>query len=896
MSSYEAQRILNLAREESPRLPSNQTSTSLCEQTPSDLQSPRRYMSPASQTESSPVTRTNSEISLHPPMRRRSLIQTPGVATRPAASANSTWSRRSSVRYSHPPTPSMSRQPSIETLNHRFSMPACVTTEAPRAPTPESIDYSTTGAFRFGTLRITNGSPDLTPNPGVAMSELGVRKVRLSPISGEDYFANSLIYNESATSETAHDSTQLATVLEGSHDKKHPISQVLEIQSKHAAIDDDLFEDDNQLDFSGIEVLDIRIDPNARRILPPSMDPSQSLAQGVTRSDSGFESNTTNSDSSQSCNSLTKADSGYSSNKSMRSFQDETPIESPDTEDPSGPSEEERNKPSNDSTTAPRSPLKPQHPDLPVTLQGSISRYANDGRGPTPPPKDTPGFQPSLQAEPARKQPSVIDTSESVFKRSLASLRSTPTSPATPTSVRSEDSISSSLSIGHSTQRPGRLQRLLSLKNSTKPPLTVHETHAVDNIVPSIPKEVEDKLREHTGMYPMASRRLTLKSHMSKETLKTIMSVGSLEVPGADSIPPRTPTFPDRAEETTENVIDLQDLAAETTLKQTFNSMQSGFKSVAASMRQNRKSILRKPVPTALDLQKAGAIQSSLDETLLAGVQAELKSHATNTNNLGGNDYDVAAKALQPASEMPSRSQSMTATGRQQHSQLRTFSLNTKSSRDFNQASSSYQLMPAQGGIASPQDSLASRNSFRLPPPRSHVSPQGPAAAQRKGYHGAAKQPSSPPPQTYMNRFNRHRGQSLSLAHGQVVAVPPEASTKRASLDFHRPGSASSTLRRQLSLDGTGKRQLRVANVSQTMHQGSFAGWEYHSRTDSSIDSRLYQSQFERVPPYVPRKSHRRNLSAGNRPYHQQHGGEPAPYRILHSYNSPAYRNAPIWG
>jgi hypothetical protein len=49
--------------------------------------------------------------------------------------------------------------------------------------------------------------------------------------------------------------------------------------------------------------------------------------------------------------------------------------------------------------------------------------------------------------------------------------------------------------------------------------------------------------------------------------------------------------------------------------------------------------------------------------------------------------------------------------------------------------------------------------------------------------------------------------------------------------------------------------------------------------------------QFGVYPPHVPR-GHYRNRSMGNR------NGYPvnAPYRILHSYNSPAYRNVPIWG
>lgn len=50
-------------------------------------------------------------------------------------------------------------------------------------------------------------------------------------------------------------------------------------------------------------------------------------------------------------------------------------------------------------------------------------------------------------------------------------------------------------------------------------------------------------------------------------------------------------------------------------------------------------------------------------------------------------------------------------------------------------------------------------------------------------------------------------------------------------------------------------------------------------------------------PPYVPRSgSHYRNRSMGSSYYGWPGGGRQVPYRVLHSYNSPAYRNVPIWG
>ncbi|CAK7229520.1 hypothetical protein SCUCBS95973_007251 [Sporothrix curviconia] len=56
----------------------------------------------------------------------------------------------------------------------------------------------------------------------------------------------------------------------------------------------------------------------------------------------------------------------------------------------------------------------------------------------------------------------------------------------------------------------------------------------------------------------------------------------------------------------------------------------------------------------------------------------------------------------------------------------------------------------------------------------------------------------------------------------------------------------------------------------------------------------FYYQQYARPPPNVPRGAHHRNRSLGSR--HGPVPGPQAPYRILHSYNSPAYRGVPIWG
>ncbi|KAL1888308.1 hypothetical protein Sste5346_009633 [Sporothrix stenoceras] len=110
--------------------------------------------------------------------------------------------------------------------------------------------------------------------------------------------------------------------------------------------------------------------------------------------------------------------------------------------------------------------------------------------------------------------------------------------PLTPASVRSNGSVSAH-SIGSGTQRPSKLLRFLSFANvapnvapANKGPPAMHVTHIEDDgaaDIPSVPTIVNEKLREHTGLFPMTTKRLALKTQMSRDTLKTIFSVGSLE-------------------------------------------------------------------------------------------------------------------------------------------------------------------------------------------------------------------------------------------------------------------------------------------------------------------------------------------------------------------------------
>lgn len=944
LSSYEAQRILNLVRDHPTPLPRTQTSTSLFEldQDERRARASRRVSLPI-HTESAPISRSNSDMSLHPPMRRRSMIQTPGVATRTRPSPSSSQSAQSSFRHSHPPTPTMSRQPSLESNDGRFlSLPPLPSSHNEvgslyRVLTPQDTDYSTTGAFKLGTLRITNGSPDLTPNVARALEAVDEQGAS-NGIQG-DYFSKepssgsanvnltSLSHSSSQAGGHQNPSVIVSQPVPGSSSPKLSISvpyqglshrypselkpsldevsprssgsPTLKTQSRQAAVDDHLFDDDDALEISVQEVLDVRIDANAKSPPRSAPEPIKLGTQGVQRTDSGFVSNS-RSESSKSYSSLAKADSGYSSNVSLRSLRAGRKATAAEREP----------RTSVDSASA--SP-RVQNKGLLTTSNEPTSATAQPENGPTPPPKDDAsptkqahGDTPSTTTEPtpSRTRSVRLQTATAGNTQLGDAREEEPSDTSSPTRNSSEAS-SSSLSIGNNSQKPGRLQRLLSLRSSpfSKQALTVHVTHAVDNNrVPSIPKDVEEKLRERTGLFPMTTKRLALKNQMSKDTLKTILSVGSLESSKEDEAPSSAPIPPQQEEQGAETSDVTADTKDTTPRKNTFTSMQSNFRHAAMSAISNRKSYSRKHVPSPREeSQEMASHVPGKDEAMLP-TEAELTSYQSINSTLGNNAYDLAARALHtPAQTQPNRPENV-----------------RPAMRSAPSGSS-----PLQKHRSSPPVSMTTRGSFRPPPPRSPLSPQGPAVLRATSrventHHVATSRGIS-----YQAPEGHRRGRSASGFQYRAASCGPAPAPRRMSVGSYGPSPSSSRhnsitsvqsdlvrgardgrvnaqnptgldwqLKRQASLDGFSG----TAHLAQPAHRGptmARPGWNPQDGSQAVGDPYLDQTAWV-PPPYVPRASHRRNLSAGSRPYNQG-AGQP-PYRILHSYNSPAYRNAPIWG
>ncbi|KAI6780614.1 uncharacterized protein J7T54_008532 [Emericellopsis cladophorae] len=112
--------------------------------------------------------RSESEVSLYAPVRRRSAIHTPGVATRSEAEPKveeHPVPRKRSHRNSLPSRCNSLEQPPTVRPHSMLPSPSCGTPD--RVATPSENDYKSLGAIRFGSLRVTNGTPVSSPGDGL---------------------------------------------------------------------------------------------------------------------------------------------------------------------------------------------------------------------------------------------------------------------------------------------------------------------------------------------------------------------------------------------------------------------------------------------------------------------------------------------------------------------------------------------------------------------------------------------------------------------------------------------------------------------------------------------------------------------------------------------------------
>ncbi|KAH6630277.1 hypothetical protein B0J18DRAFT_95929 [Chaetomium sp. MPI-SDFR-AT-0129] len=937
LTSYEAKRLLNLDEE-----PHDQTTAMSENRTTAVTENTWKSSNPIPSSSNAPIARTDSDVSLYMPVRRRSTIRTPGVATRSASTNRELSPRpRVSVRHSLPPTPSLSRKQSVESYRSGIvSMPALIADPEStlRAVTPCEDKYLSIGAFKLGSLRITNGTPSpLTPE--LDNSDANGKWGAGQAAARDGYFAGTPLPASGAANIKAPHSARSPGLLSPVHKSLTP-SPVLQTTSKVAAEADRLFDDEPQLEYSSVEILDVRLDPSAKA---PHAQPESDAATSVTRTDSGFVS-TTSPGSEASYKALSKADSGYSSNVSLRSLHGKSKgTENARPAVPEKTSTRGLRTQKEPVTLEKRKPLPGVEVSSPAGVEEDLpppvppkdaARYSSGSRlsakntpGSSIPPHSPRGGPEAGRSKTMPHMPHPLVTLSLTDGIGSVSSNSDPRSPASVKSPSTEKP-GSPRSAGRGTPKTSRLHRLLSsarrptANSSTTQPVLAPQSATS---APAV-QETEQSLIDRAARLPATARRLVLKSRPSLDTLKTIFSVGSFETQLESANPTQTPTsYP-------------SDIRGSGAWKQPLNS--------ATAHLIPRKPITRKPVPVRLGSasetqRKAG---SSLRHSVLGVTSAEvppvpeksgrrtmsltsLGEHVLQAGyrasgmNLPSSTADLpspplpspVAKAL--AAERNSNTSETAYPARRPASLRIPPSLSRKNSRESlqsypaGQTLASKASMESVGSYASSRPGAGSEPSY--PRPHSMIS-MDPRRLQSFRKYSPQSPPYSP----------TREAQTNTLPHRHSQTFSPGGSRRNSITSVQSDGAFYSVNTQGWQFRTTQQQQQRQQSLR---HRASYDGYSYQYRStgyppsmsngytaptqmSSSAGGRSYlnpaatwsRSQadaaagqyYQPHPVYVPR-GHYRNRSMGGT---RGESGPNPPYRVLHSYNSPAYRHAPIWG
>ncbi|KAI0883716.1 uncharacterized protein GGS22DRAFT_165911 [Annulohypoxylon maeteangense] len=997
LGSYEAKRLLNLV--EAPSYETNSVVSGghmyISESVHGDFRG-RRPSIPETTPE---MTRANSEISLYTPMRRKSLM-TPGIATREIPT--DPGPSRPRVRHSLPSTPA--RRGSVESLCDeaaRFPPLSIDPSLIPRALTPCEAEYKQTGAFKLGTLRITNGSPARSParNPDEDMkfmsSEMPLvgeptvdyfEPKKLSPTSNIKPDISNITLKKADAQDTngspgpsrssLPDALVSPSFIESqeptyflperqssppSHDEQLEIPQV-QVTSKHTAMEDELFEDD-QNEYSSIEILDVRVDTNAKSLPRPKLTSEKRGSREVIRADSGIASPA----SEYSHAPLSKADSGYSSSISLRSFSSKP---SALEKDRSSEKEVETLNNSNMKQGEDVGELKAVTPTA-VIVTTVVPKLPVDETAPPPvpvkdphllalaSPRGTSGMLPSAQKSPTSPVISKHSRAqERIISPSYTQIQASRNLKIHRANLHSSSTSNSSLRIGTGIRKPGKFQRFLS---GSRAPLTAHSTHPTEYAsVPAVSKDLQVRLQTHTGSMPMSLRRLTLKSAASKETLGTILSVGSAELLQDDDMSPKSSS----GQLWTSDRIQRKPISMRSSI--------SHSTSITA-----KKPIPRKPVPIRTnDYALAGEVDKSpkdVDESSgEKNIVGTIPAHVTGGDIETDDSNQLVMEDNQTRFSVPvPRLAKSNATASHVEKDLETNSIGTERVYEFARGEShsltSLEIPTVVSNIkfskSPPPVSMRTRNmkSRRFSAP---IRPQSTppemrwpgrfSYPRRESQEGNGRAPESIGtftsdhtgiPRSYsqddFRTFNPaqygRESSSISIATNLRTMSLRSDVRKIQVPNWNVQADHGPTLSRPSSSDHIRRGSLGSQSSQQgsaTIEPSFFQQNQYLHPNPPSLHRRSSYDEYNLLPhdnyvrdngpyPSMPRNGRAfvsdprsgRSMSMPQQwdqkldqparypPYashHQRHRsldqyGNPMPYRVLHSYNSPAYRNVPIW-
>jgi hypothetical protein len=722
-------------------------------------------------------TRTNSDTTLYGPMRRRSLQQ-PGLITRKEFGANDprkslpSQSKNIDQLQDYYYDPSRSTSSPLANLA-ALGRPVLATSPGPRVQTPNDMDYGFIGAYKLGSLRITNGTISPTPSDGrpqTATGEedcltMGARQKESNHRPGLSQRSNTLV---------PADTVKPAWIVR----EESPLRQsqkteprALSIKTNQAQLDPSLA----LFDFTVSKLpsghtpskhshsLSLELAKQYRDELPLSPfsfdvpEPSpltpgfQATSKHTAVEDDLFEaepdsprSNTSPSASAQHSfdsgygtsgrpivvkgpreyipKPLVKADSGYASIISLRSFKKDVAPAVPAKEAQMTPTRETMPRIASSTYSAATSPA------ITATTmpQGALELPAGSAieklSGPPVPakiriPKD---HFPEQQSPvvPPKVLERVISKESKAHKRQQ-SLPNTSKTNQVPDRPLIAEAKANTTQVAFLTQnRPKSVQ-----PSVTAPVYTVQAFRSASDAlnIPSVPLETGRKLEQRVSGFPVAafpntfSASVGLRKSSSKETLGTIFSVGSAEVRDEVEYARLQGKLPPIPTTILENPTAVSE-------RKPAPSRRSTFQATASSLPFWKSFDTRKNSTQPKSRQPEIILPTKSVEQQREEYEAHVTSFNTVASSLGSSPYDIAGSVGRPKSSGAAlRAKSVTsqfeAEAAERFARSRTVSQESQvssmlhSRRSYDSISGGNQILPG-----TPSKSHSRRNSRDLPP------------------------------------------------------------------------------------------------------------------------------------------------------------------------------------
>lgn len=954
---------------------------------------------PNSQPTSPQLSRTNSDVSLYAPIRRRSLIQTPGIATR--APSVSELTKRSSTKLA--PGARHSRTTSFDPGPENISvLPRISDCGEERAVTPNDIDYRQLGAMRFGSLRITNGAPspssdkkggadgptqkpfqlndgsdssmDAEPKGRTAVPKIVQPKpisANISPVTAAFLKLESGDFDQSSVVSKHNDESLRALLprlnsrsfsLTGSESK----ATKLQATSKRAAAEDNLIEEDvssRHLEYDGVASHDTT---STRRQAGLGRSNTTVKARSIARPDSGFISSPTSETSSH--KPFSKTDSGYSSNVSLRSLRSSKI--STDKELPSRPDEPSRPSVLNRSSSTASFLGDSRPPPQPVSLgrESAPAPLDQEVRPPPPPPKD--------DRHVARTAPSSVTKSASMplLNRSATSAKAKGTAhrpsflstsgnrvsgPESPSSVQlSPELLNASGSVTThpaAVQKPGPIKRLFGAASMKR-------SRSNLDIRSFLNSGTSSTSRDSTTLMPFRIKSSRDVRRGAGAGLSAMESANAEEP--FDTTPPQT--VPSQSKLST---------GATVRRHRSLQSIPATIFNAAVSVLPSRRSIRRSVSCTVEeshnDEDQNEEVEGNERWSGTSSAESDVASTEEYTrDSLMRNGFDPSFMAMTSArdayfSPAPSRAPSRASSRAPPKTGF-------VASWPVDVRTAEVQALSRTGSLASFDTRSSQTTSI---PEHPHMSTSHPLMRTRSV--AQLRVPAPLRPHSTPSRLHRSQSQTLYSRPSRefIYSYPVTTASSQSSFDSTRSPLELQNRYQQRSANSGDRGDLALLNGPEEFHIPTRGTGSYHSRTNSvssqgssiglyvrstsanpyleqqnHIPRRLssaspfpdiprqgpalrhrasYEVQSSKLmtrprrefrrqspnlwtsthyeqlqmqyggtafdpraggyPPHVPRSGHSRNRSVVTQ-------GPGAPYRVLHSYYSPAYRHVPIWG